>query len=197
MCRINYSGARSWRLWPDIFSGAFARLLAALSICLTCLQAQAIVIDFSDLAGAEQGLFEEITASGFRFTNSDGGSEALGTWPSQNPYQADPEGTAVFVNKANSITTAERVDGRAFDFYSIDLTDLLNQGEAVDIEFTFDYADGRNKVEHINLGWERGLKTFEFNEADLRRVSWRTASSTNGWCQFDNFSASLSQGHSP
>jgi hypothetical protein len=160
------------------------------SLCVA-LPAHAITVDFNELTSTEQQLFGQVVSGGFVFTNNEGASDALGVWARDQPYQADPDEAAIFVNRAYTSTTATQVDGLPFDFQAIDLTDLYNMGDTITVEFTFQYASGGASVETVTLAGAQGLRTCTFNKVGLVSVSWRTVAGANGWSQFDNFVASI------
>jgi hypothetical protein len=169
-------------------------LVAMMCGWFCCSMACATTVDFDALADSSPGFYERLDVQGYTFTNSASCNDALGVWPTNRHYQADPEFSAVFVNKAYSVTTATRTDGKPFDFHSIDLTDLLNEGLPLTMAFTFRFVDGHAEEEQVTLLPQAGLKPFEAEHSGLLSVSWRTLTGANGWNQFDNFSASASDG---
>jgi hypothetical protein len=167
-------------------------LFALTGGCMISSNGHASTVDFDALADTSSAFYEHLEVQGYTFTNSTGSSDALGTWPVHHSYQADPDFSAIFVNKAYSTTTARRIDGKPFNFHRIDLTDLLNEGLPLTMAFTFRFLDGHSEEEQVTLLPQVGLKAFEAERSGLLSVSWRTVAGANGWSQFDNFSASAS-----
>jgi hypothetical protein len=148
-------------------------------------------INFDSLASNGPAFYEVIEDEGFQISGPPGDAQALGVWPESHPYQADTQGVAVYVNRARAVVTLSRPDGRAFDIHSIDVTDLLNTGEPLTLDFTFVYLDGHSEAEEVSLAAEPGLKTLLLERQALRQVSWRAVQPVEGWSQFDNLVATL------
>lgn len=162
-------------------------LALASAMLLGTTAAQAQVIDFNELTTPDLTMVDPLTSGGFNFTNSCGSpGSCLGVWGSNNSFQMDQGGAAVFVNYGNTTTTMSRVGGGTFDFTSIDLADVYNAGASSTVNFTFNYLAGGSFSSMVTLDSLVGGQTFSFNQAGLGSVSWVTVSGDNGWGQFDN-----------
>lgn len=164
------------------------RTLLATALILAVSQASATVITFNELAHDQYFLgFTSVSSGGFLFSSSGrDGPDPLGVWGRNESSQADPGFAAVFVNYGFNTTTMTQVDGGSFDFTSIDLADVYNQGVSSTIEFTFNYSGGGSTTQNVVLDDSIGLETFNFNQTGLESVSWVTLSGDSGWGQFDN-----------
>ncbi len=164
------------------------KLAAALAVAFAATGASAATITFNELAF--DGYYtpvNPVTSGGYTFNNDCGqGSPCLGVWGKNSPYQSDPGFASVFVNYGNTTTTMQQVGGGAFDFFSIDLADVYNQGSVVTLQFTFNHNGGGATSQFVTLDNTPGLQTFVFGESNLDSVTWRTTSGANGWNQFDN-----------
>jgi hypothetical protein len=169
--------------------------LGALVACGACFAgaAWADTLSFDELRGGGRDFFAQVEVQGYRLASDAGSDDALGIWSQSTPYQADPEGAALFVNRSGSSVTLQRLDASPFDFHGLDVTDLLNTGAALALEFGVTYMDGRTETEVVVLPAGEGLRTVHFARSSVRSLSWRSASQNEGWLQFDNVVASVTE----
>lgn len=161
-------------------------LLTAL-LCLGIGQAGAATITFNELTTTNYfNPVNPLTSGGFLFSNSQNTNDALGVWNTSGTDTADPGFAAVFVNYGFTTTTMTQVGGGAFDFTSIGLADVYDNGVASTIAFTFNYFAGGNSTQSVTLDSLIGQQTFAFNQTALASVSWVTTAGDGGWNQFDN-----------
>lgn len=148
------------------------------------------VITFDELATTSSYVpVNPVTSMGYLFSNDCGnGAECLGVWDSGSVLTMDPGAAAVFVNYGFTTTTMQQQGGGIFDFFSIDLADVYNQGTSSTIAFTFHYAGGGSSSTSVTLDDAVGGQTFVFNQTGLSSVSWVTLEGDSGWSQFDNVS---------
>jgi hypothetical protein len=93
--------------------------------------AQAQVIDFDELAHEAYYVgYQTILSDGFRFDGTYGEAEQMGVWGRTQAFQADTGNASVFINHGGNTITMSQGGGGAFDFMSIDLADVYNQGIA-------------------------------------------------------------------
>jgi hypothetical protein len=170
------------------------KLTAALAVALAGSSASASIVTFNELAhDGPYTLVNPVTSGGYDFSNDcQGGSDCLGVWGRNESFQADAGFATVFVNHGYTTTTMTQVGGGSFDFYSIDLADVYNEGTVVTLQFTFDYTGGGSSSQSVTLDSVSGLETFTFNQTGLDSVSWLTTGGGNGWNQFDNVNTSPS-----
>ncbi len=162
------------------------KFLASALLGFSLFGAQAAVITFDELAHDDPyQTYEDVTSGGFLFSSSVTFNSALGVWGRNSPYQADVGGAALFANYFQSTTTMVAAGGGAFDFNSIDIADVYNNGAAHNISFVFTFASGGGASSVISLDGVAGLQTFAFNQTGVSSVSWNSLGSlqTN---QFDN-----------
>ncbi|MEJ2794314.1 PEP-CTERM sorting domain-containing protein [Iodobacter sp. LRB] len=157
------------------------RLFLASSIFALSTFANATVIDFNDLSHDDyyHG-FSSINSNGYIINNDSLGDERLGVWGANSDFQADTGHAAVFVNYSGSKTSIELANKSLFNFNSIDLADVFNQGETGSITFSF-FSKLGTSYETVIFDSAKGLQTAIFNKTDLTKVSWVGANS-----QFDN-----------
>lgn len=161
-------------------------ILSAL-LCFGITQVHAVTITFNELTTTNFFIpVNPLVSGGFLFSNSQNTNDALGVWDTNGSNTADPGFAAVFVNYGSTTTTMTQVGGGVFDFTSIDLADVYNNGVASTIELTFNYFAGGNFTQSVTLDSLVGPQTFIFNQTALASVSWVTTAGDNGWNQFDN-----------
>lgn len=169
------------------------RTLALLmGLGLSC-SAQATVIDFNHFKG-QTVLPTSFVEGEYQFVHDCDSNNfvCLRTWiyDPADPvnYQADIEGTTVNIIPWDRTVTLSRVDGGAFDFKSMDLADIYNNGStSAALTFRFNHTDGSQTMQTVFVDDQPGLQTFLFNEHQLRSVSWENWMYINsGSLQMDN-----------
>lgn len=147
--------------------------------------ANATVIDFNHLAHNDTfQTFNSIKTNGFVIKNDSQGSDRLGIWGKNDEFQADKGHAAVFVNYSGSKTSLEQANKSFFNFKSIDIADVFNQGDSASIQFSF-FNGQSTSFETVILDQLKGLQTFVFNKNNITKVSWVGSNS-----QFDNINIS-------
>ncbi|MFC7419700.1 PEP-CTERM sorting domain-containing protein [Iodobacter arcticus] len=161
------------------------KLLISCAIFALSSFANATVIDFNHLAHNDTSqAFSTISSNGFVIKNDSQGSDRLGVWGRNDEFQADTGHAAVFVNYSGSKTSIERANKSFFNFKSIDLADVFNNGDSATIKFSF-FNGQSTTFETVILDQLKGLQTIVFNKNNLTKVSWVGSNS-----QFDNINVS-------
>ena len=97
--------------------------------------AAATTVTFSNLITTSLTTALSYDSGGLRFTNSQGTSGALLVWGSGDSFNADSGGATLSNNYGGTTTTATLIGGGTFDFDSIDLADVYNNGQGGDVLF--------------------------------------------------------------
>jgi PEP-CTERM motif len=172
-----------------------SKLVAATALSVLGMAANAVVIDFNELAieGDGVGLGRNpITSAGYRFACSPASDvNCLGVFGRFSPFQGDPGYAAVYVGYEGFATVMTELNGSAFDFHSIDLTDVYNLGSPTTVQFTFNYAAGGSSTTAVTTDSVVGMETFVFAETGLTSVSWVTTAGSNLYGQFDNVNTAM------
>src|SRR5437870_623111 len=118
-----------------------ASLIVCFAVLAMASSGYATTIDFNELAHNDfYHPVNPVNSDGYTFNNSCGhGSDCLGVWGKNSPFQSDPGFASVFVNYGGTITTMTQNGGGSFDLFSIDLADVYNNGTSVTILFTFNH----------------------------------------------------------
>ena len=159
---------------------------AALSLVCGASAAQAATLTFDELPASLYA--QTVVSQGYQFDDFIANSPiALFTWEAGSIYNADPGGRTLNNNFFRSTITLTKVGGGAFDFNSVDLTDIFNNYDGQlggDVLFTF--FDGLNTTSQtVTIDANPGFQTFTFNRTGLLSVSF-VATTTNE-VQTDNF----------
>ena len=167
-------------------------LWCCISIFGLAMNAQAGIITFESLAHNGAQVVDHgatYTENGFLFTNiateiesgfppslATLGTEAYGFSGSTAMLNDNYEGTTVFT----------KLDGNAFSFNSIYLTELYPMGEAFDVIFNAQREDGSSVFQTLTLDGLLGRDKFVFGSdfSDVIAVSW--AQGGYDFHQFDN-----------
>ncbi|AMC35561.1 PEP-CTERM sorting domain-containing protein [Janthinobacterium sp. B9-8] len=161
------------------------KLLISCAIFALSSFANATVIDFNHLAHNDTSqVFSTISSNGFVIKNDSQANDRLGIWGKNDEFQADTGRAAVFVNYSGSKTSIEHANKSFFNFKSIDLADVFNNGDSATIQFSF-FNGQSTTFETVILDQLKGLQTIFFNKNNLTRVSWVGSNS-----QFDNINVS-------
>jgi hypothetical protein len=161
---------------------------------------QAAVIDFDVDLSSHFGNGNPYQEDGFQISNSKNNHDGLvfwgndiGNWWSQ--HNADPGGNTLSHNYGGSTMTLTKIGGGLFDFNSIDLADIYNNGVEEDVQFNFLFGDSSTLQTTVTLDNLVGLQTFTFNQFGLSQVSWTPLTTPGPFLQLDNIvvDASVSQ----
>lgn len=163
-------------------------LVAAATLSLACgaSAARAATLTFDELPASLYA--QTVVSQGYQFDDLIANSPiALFTWEPGSIYNADPDGRTLNNNFFRSTITLTKVGGGAFDFNSVDLTDIYNNHDGQlggDVLFTF--FDGLSTTSQtVTIDANPGFQTFIFNRIGLVSVSF-VATTTNE-VQTDNF----------
>jgi hypothetical protein len=156
--------------------------------------AQAAVIDFNADPSFHFGDGNPYQEDGFQISNSYDNTGGLLFWGT-HPSNADADGNTLSHNYPNTTMTLTKADGGLFDFNSIDLADVLNNGSGGDVQFFFVFGDSSNLQTTVTLDNLIGLQTFTFNQFGLLLASWTPLTTQGPYLQLDNIvvDASVSQ----
>jgi hypothetical protein len=162
------------------------RLLVAAAMLLAAGSAGATTLTFDELADGYYA--QTIVSQGFQFDDFQANSPiALFTWGAGSDYDADPAGRTLNNNYFRSTITLTKVGGGAFDFNSVDLTDIYNNFEGQpggDVLFSF--FDGANTTtQTVTIDGTPGFQTFTFNRTGLVSLTFQAV--TTNEVQADNF----------
>jgi len=161
--------------------------LAAISplMLLAAPASAATIIDFDELTSNRTFTFgNTLESKGFVFQNSLDRSNAFGVWSRNKRKNADKGGATLFNNFSGTTTTITSQSG-AFDFNSIDLADVFNNGKGGNVRFDFTTSSGTTS-QTVTVDNQRGLETFVFNVTDLNSVSYTPLTTKGPWVQVDN-----------
>jgi hypothetical protein len=160
---------------------------------MSAVSAQAAVVDFNELThGGGAVAVQPLTSGGFTFSTTPApGPGTLIVWGSANPFNLDPGGAAVSVNRRSAIVNVSRVGGGIFDLVSIDLADVFNGPVGGDIQFDFTDAGGTSS-QLFSLDTFAGGQTAVFNRAGLTSFTMQGLTTRNQQLQFDNLVYNLS-----
>lgn len=179
----------------------FLNKLVVLLAMIISGYADATTIDFNFLTQNRTAYTDYpggITNQGFRITNS---ADSLFSFGATSIYNLDPGGATLSASKGFSSTTLTRADGGSFDFVSIDFGDpygtaqLWENSGVYTYMFEFTHTNGLTDLSSISVPFSTRdangmvtyspLKTFSFDEQNLRAVSWN-ATNMYGYWQADN-----------
>lgn len=168
------------------FAGLPARLamFVVAGSALTVAPAAALTID---LASTIAFVGPTYSQDGFSFTSSYPSYNGFGNWvlvgqPGRNASNSNGD---LFLNVGNVTVTVTDNVNPTFDFYGIGLASIFNDGTALSVQFTFNYAGGASSSTTVDLQTGvLGLQTFNFNQTDLKSVVFTPVGSP--FLQFDN-----------
>jgi hypothetical protein len=137
------------------------------------------------------------TQDGYTFTNSAFINTTL-AYAYFNPVLLNPSFNASnpngdigqnYANTSNTITNNAKL---AFDFSSIGLASIYNDGTGGNVTFTFNHVGGGSDSQTVTLlSGVSGLQTFTFNETDLTSVVFTPTTTYGPFIQFDNVGVNL------
>jgi hypothetical protein len=159
--------------------------LGLVLLAFTATDASATTID---LAPPTEALGFSYTQDGYTFTNSQPVSNAyinpvlhIASWNASNP-NGD-----IGQNYAGTTNTITNNANQAFDFSSIGLASIFNDGTGGNVTFTFNHVGGGSDSQTVTLvSGVFGLQTFAFNETDLTSVVFTPTTTSGPWIQFDD-----------
>jgi hypothetical protein len=155
---------------------------------LATAPANAAVMTFESLAlndNAIHSVGSTYTESGFTLSYS-GQIGLLYYGTQRSGYQGS---TALFPYSVNNSIRLTKVDGGAFDFASIDLTDFAGGSNTQNTTFNFTgtRADNSTVNQSVIVDALSGFQTFNFSGFNnLARVEWQSTSGGASTPQFDN-----------
>jgi len=167
-------------------------LCCCLSTFGLAMNAQAGIITFESLAHNDDLTVDHgatYTENGFLFTNIATEIES-GFAPSLATLGTEAYGfsgsTAMLNDNYEGITIFTKLDGNAFSFNSIYLTELYPTGDTFDVIFNAQREDGSSIFQTLTLDGLIGREKFVFGSdfSDVIAVSW--AQGGNDFHQFDN-----------
>ena len=171
-----------------LFKSSCAAGLATLALSIAS-SAGATVIDFnvlahdSDFKNYPGGVVDQ----GYGITNS---ADSLFSYGKTYIYNADPGGSTLSNEIGHSWNTLQRLDGRAFSFESIDLSDPYGGGIKWDSPWTYTYTfdfrfeDGTERLRYFEVTNDGWLRTYAVDEVNVTSVSWTAGK--YGYTQVDN-----------
>jgi hypothetical protein len=165
-------------LTPTIAKAVALLSFSALST-LAIAPAQAVILDFNDFTSSATGI-KTYTNQGFTITAQPG--SAL--------FPSTDIGILVYNGNIDAITRLTKVDGGAFDLFSIDLTSFAEiDSQSVKVTFTGTRADTSTVAQSFTTDAVlNALETFNFNNFNnLVSVDWAQVAPYH---QFDNINVS-------
>jgi hypothetical protein len=165
----------------------------AVALLLASGALDAATIDFNDLAHDNAISYVGPilnTGLGFLVSGPNLDYTSLAVWPRYAAAQADFGNATLFGTYGNAPVTITSSASQSFNFISIDLADVYNNGPSPSpvVSFTFNYTGGGSASQSVTLDSQPGLQTFTFGEIGqgVQSVSWSSTFSGNPFNQFDN-----------
>jgi hypothetical protein len=169
-------------------------LAGAVALCVVSTVAHATVVKFDnfDEGGSvydargpvvSEGGFNISATSNLANVNQ---PDVFGQWTNASGYDADPVGHTLFVNFRNITTTIASATNAAFDFKSIDLGDVYDNGSSGSIRIDWDIFGGGTGSLLVALDALKGLQTFVVNAIGVQAVKITGVSTPGTWLQMDN-----------
>jgi hypothetical protein len=157
-------------------------------------QASEVEIDFDSDPSFHFGIGSPYQQEGFQITNSQDNYNGLLFWGTE-PYNADPDGNTLSHNYGGTTMTLTKIGGGLFEFNTIDLADVFNNGSGGDVQFDFLFGNSSTSQTTVTLDNLVGLQRFTFNLLGLSQVSWTPLTTEGQWLQLDHIivDASVSQ----
>ncbi len=168
------------------FGFAFAGAMALFAVLGS---ADATVLKFDNFPEASSTFDfrgSVVSEGGFTLTNNHGTADSLGQWTNASGYDGDPIGHALFVNYGGTTTTIASATNAAFDFNSIDLGDVFNDGSSGNISIAWDIFGGGTGALLVALDSLVGLQTFAVNALGVTAVKITALTTPGPWLQLDN-----------
>jgi hypothetical protein len=150
--------------------------------------AQAFVIDFEDITGADYGSFiaygDEVQTQGFVFESElyQGFDSAIASWTDETSYYTGS--IAIFANYYDDVLKIYQASGDPFSLFSVDLADVYLAQESQTVTFYGTRADSSTVTESFYLADGTSLNTFYF--ADMTDVVEVEVWTDSWWYQMDN-----------